>query len=96
MDESRKLVLEITKDLGDDEYLDTADILSPKALMGAEVVDVITNRGCDPEGDYDIISELHIRLLDGRVIFVTFAVDEGMLIEQWIPLAENKEDVDDG
>ena len=90
MNESHKLVLEITQEIDEDEFLDTCEILSPKALMGAVVVDVVTNRGCDPEGDYYIISELHIRLSDGRVIIVTFQVDEGMIVEQWMPMDKGK------
>lgn len=86
-----KLILKITQEIGDDEYDYTTEVLYPKDLMGAKVVDVTTNHGCDPEGDYDIISELHIQLLDGRVIFVTFAVDEGMLIEQWVPMEGSNE-----
>lgn len=92
MDESRRLTLEITQEISDDKYLNTTEILSPKDLIGAKIVDLITNPRCDPNGDYDIISELYIRLLDGRVIIVTFAIDEGMLIEQWIPIV-NKDDI---
>lgn len=39
MDETRKLELMITQEVGDDEYLDTCEILSPKDLIGAEIIE---------------------------------------------------------
>ena len=73
MDKTRKLALEITQEIGDDEYLDTCETLSPEALIGAVVVDVHTNSAYDSK--FDVISGLHLRIADGRVITVTFAID---------------------